>query len=55
MFDVILHPIQTARQLRYIYSNLDSDYIAELEAAKTEDEKSAIRDRKTKELFPEVA
>lgn len=54
MFEIIRHPIQSVRTIRYIASQLTPAHLEALKATKTNDGKDMVKDRIIGELFPDL-
>jgi hypothetical protein len=53
MFEIIRHPIQSVRTIRYIASQLTPAHLEALKATKTKDGKDMVEERIVRELFPD--
>lgn len=55
MFNLIMHPIQSIREIRYIASQLTPAHLEALAATKTEAGRDMVEERIVGEIFPDLA
>lgn len=55
MFEIIRHPINSIRTIRYIASQLTPAHMEALAATKTEAGKEMVEERIIGEIFPDLA